>query len=113
MYDNDPAKYDEWRKLTWRRPEEFWGAGGFVLYDKIEINDIKQGILGDCYFLSCLSAIAETPERIKKIFITQQVNEAGIYAVQFYINGERKEVVVDDYFPFNAEKNNWAFSKPS
>jgi calpain-15 len=84
-----------------------------VLYDKIEVSDIKQGILGDCYFLSCLSALAERPHRIKEIFITQQVNEAGIYAVQLYINGEKKIVVVDDYFPYDEAKSRWAFSKPS
>ena len=28
-------------------------------------SDIKQGELGDCYFLSSLSVIAEKPDRIK------------------------------------------------
>jgi hypothetical protein len=81
MFDNEPEKYNSWRNFTWRRPQDKWGDGGFVLYDKIEVNDIKQGLLGDCYFLSCLSALAEDPARIKRIFITQEVNEAGIYAV--------------------------------
>jgi len=30
-----------------------------------------------------------------------------------YINGEKKTVVVDDYFPYNDDKNVWAFSRPS
>ena len=30
--------------------------------------DIKQGQLGDCYLLSALSALAEDPERIRKLF---------------------------------------------
>jgi calpain-15 len=36
-------------------------------------NDIIQGSLGNCYFLSALSAIAEFPQRIKNIFITQNI----------------------------------------
>jgi len=66
--------------------------------------------------LSSLSSLAENPDRIKRIFITKEVNDAGIYACTFYINGEKRTVVVDDYFPFDPEKGedgDWAFSKPS
>lgn len=30
-----------------------------------------------------------------------------------YINGEKRTVVVDDYFPYDAESDTWAFSQPS
>ena len=86
--------------------------GTFVLYEQPGPNDITQGLLGDCYFLASLSAIAEYPNRIKKIFLTHEVNEAGCYAVQMYINGERRTIVVDDYFPYDPERDNWAFSQP-
>jgi calpain-15 len=39
---------------------------------KIEPNDIKQGALGDCYFLSSLSAMAEYEGIIKALFITKE-----------------------------------------
>lgn len=32
-------------------------------------SDIKQGGLGDCYLLSAISALAEDPVRIKKLFL--------------------------------------------
>lgn len=73
------------------------------MYDNPGPNDIKQGRLGDCYFLASLSAIAEFPNRIEKIFITKEVNEAGCYAVSLYVNGEKRTVVVDDYFPYCNE----------
>ena len=57
--------------------------------------------------------MAEYPDRIKRIFITKEVNDAGIYACQFYVNGEKRTVVVDDYFPYDPEKEVWAFSRPS
>ena len=63
--------------------------------------------------MASIAAIAEYPERIDKIFITEEVNEAGCYAVQFYINGEMRTVVVDDYFPFDAGADRWAFSQSS
>ena len=63
--------------------------------------------------MASLSALAEYPERIKKIFITESVNEAGCYAVSLFINGERRTVVVDDYFPYDEYYGKWAFSRPS
>lgn len=44
------------------------------------------------------------------MFLTKKVNEAGCYAVEMYVNGERREVVVDDYFPYYEDKQRWAFS---
>jgi hypothetical protein len=38
-------------------------------------NDVIQGELGDCYFLSALSALAENPERIKKLFPTLKISD--------------------------------------
>lgn len=32
-------------------------------------NDIKQGCLGDCYFLAGLAAICERPDRIYNLFL--------------------------------------------
>ncbi len=33
-------------------------------------DDIIQGTLGDCYFLSSLSSLSDVPERIMDLFIT-------------------------------------------
>jgi hypothetical protein len=61
--------------------------------------------------LSSLASLAEFPDRVKRIFITQKVNKAGCYAVKMYVNGEMKTIVVDDQFPFNERSNKWAFSR--
>ena len=107
------SRHSKWEDFTWKRPEEIYGEGNFVLYENPGPNDIKQGRCGDCYFLASLSALAEYPARIKRIFRTQEVNAAGCYAVQLYINGEKRVVVVDDYFPYDTATSTWAFSQPS
>lgn len=66
-------------------------------------------MLGDCYFLCVLSALAEKPERIKELFYTTEVNSAGCYLVYFYVNGTKTPVIVDDYFPV-TEWGSLAFS---
>jgi hypothetical protein len=36
--------------------------------------DIKQGFLGDCYFLAGLAALAEHPHRIFDLFLLKDKN---------------------------------------
>ena len=107
------SRMRKWENLEWRRPKDVFGEGNFKIYEEPGPNDIKQGKCGDCYYLSCLSSLAEYPDRIKRIFITKEVNDAGIYACHFYINGEKRTVVVDDYFPYDVENDVWGFSRPS
>ena len=38
------------------------------------------------------------------MFLTKEVNSAGCYAVTMYVNGEKRTVVVDDYFPYDEER---------
>lgn len=67
--------------------------------DSIEPNDIQQRGLGDCYFLSCLSMLAENPNRVRRLFASQTLNEQGIFGVNMTKNGEFVECIVDDHFP--------------
>jgi calpain-15 len=66
--------------------------------------DIKQGKLGDCYFLSSLTSISEYPFIIKRIFETTEVSTYGIYGVWLFIDGLWKNIVVDEVFPCHNKK---------
>ena len=59
--------------------------------------------MGDCYFLSAVSAIAEKEERVKAIFGVQQGAKNAIYRVLLRINGIIEEVIVDDFVPVNSK----------
>jgi len=104
-------KVATWRNFEWKRPHQIpsIGKNPQVFYQNIDPSDIGQGLLGDCYFLSSLSVLAEHPDRIKKLFVSSLSNEWGVYAVQICKNGIWKEVVIDDLFPcYNGEP---AFSR--
>ena len=92
------------QSLTWKRASEIYqGQNPQIFADGIEPNDINQGSLGDCYFLAVLSSLAEFPHRISDMFVTKDLNAAGIYMVKFYINGIQHPVIVDDYLPCHPD----------
>jgi len=74
-------------------------------------SDIKQGALGNCYYLATLAAIAENPQRIKDMFIDDEANDAGCYVIKFYVNGVQTAVMVDDWIP--CQYGRPAFAKSS
>jgi calpain-15 len=106
-----PERLKPWESYVWKRPSEVYGKGKFCVYREIRPDDIRQGACGNCYFLSSISSLAENPERIQNMFLTKEVNEAGCYAMKFFVNGEPRVIVVDDYFPYDNYKQEWAFSR--
>ena len=51
---------------------------GYKIFDGVpKIEDINQGSIGNCYFLSALAALAQYPNMIRRIFKTEEVNEFG------------------------------------
>ncbi|MFM7577416.1 MAG: C2 family cysteine protease, partial [Microcystaceae cyanobacterium] len=67
------------------------------------VNDIKQGVAGDCYFLTTLSAIAQDkPSYLQEMFID---NGDDTFTVKFKNNGVNEYVTVDRYLPTNGSGN--------
>ena len=98
--------------MIWLRPDDIYGEGNFAVFKgKIEPNDIKQGQLGDCYFLSTLASIAEKPNRIKKLFCTTEVNEAGCYGIKICDMGEWKTIIVSDEIPCHGDYKEPIFTR--
>ncbi|KAL4474670.1 hypothetical protein ABPG72_002263 [Tetrahymena utriculariae] len=121
--DVNNKHYYELRNLGWYRPVSFFNRQSYSMFEKfksvsqsrvglgklITPNDIQQGMLGDCYFLSALSCLAQEPHRILNLFITRKTNKYGIYCVQICHDGVWKAVYVDDHIPCCHKKP--AFTK--
>ena len=75
------------------------------------MNDINQGYLGDCYFLSSLAEVADKdPSLITSMFCA---NGNNTYGVRFYVNGTAEYVTVNTQLAdggtiFNYATDIWA-----
>ena len=83
----------------------------------VSSQDIKQGALGDCYFLSAIATVAMKPNLIENIF-PAALPDKGFYTIKLYHEGGFKTIVVDDYFPVDkneslmfAHPDEWATKK--
>ena len=62
------------------------------------VDQVVQGEAGTCYLMSSLASVAEAPQVIKDVFLTDTKNSAGIIGVQFYIRGKPWAVSLDSSF---------------
>jgi len=96
--------------IHWRKPEEFMTVDYHqgllepsIFYESIEPNDIRQGSLGNAWFLSALATLAERPALIERLFISKEVNKYGVYKVRLCKNGEWVTITIDNFFPCYPE----------
>jgi hypothetical protein len=90
--------------VEWLRPPEFVPAGKkpAVFLDGAEAGDVKQGALGDCWFLSALCCVATRKELLKNLFASTEYASKGIYTIRFFKNGKWKHVNIDDRIPCDS-----------
>ena len=85
------------------------------LFKGIGAQDVKQGKLGDCWFLSALATLAAQPDKIRECFcfeedageykllgskgLWDQCKQYGIVVCRFMKNFEWYYVIIDDRIP--------------
>ena len=66
-------------------------------------DDIRQGGVGNCWYVCALSILAEAaPETLKSCVVTRAYNPAGAYKLRLCLAGEWRTLLVDDLLPCNA-----------
>ena len=100
--DNDQNKILYDHSTTFRKMSDVFSQDEYSLFGRNSISpkDAIQGALGDCWIIAAASAVATDPERIKNIFLTQNLNNAGIYALRLYLLGVPVTVSVDEKLAF-------------
>lgn len=112
FHDSNKALLKKFQNIIWKRPEDFLKEKEIIIYKKISPEDIRQGQLGDCYFLAAISSIALHPHRLERLFLIKNYNKEDIYGIALCINGVWQEVLLDGYIPcinnrpaFNSNKS--------
>lgn len=100
------------RVANWLRPQQIQSVGGGTHHGTSHIplavfrsprpDDIMQGVLGDCWFLSAMAVLGEKPELLEKIVITKEINPEGAYQVRLCKDGKWTIILVDDLLPCNV-----------
>jgi hypothetical protein len=99
-------------EIEWKRISDLYPNN--ILYDdNMDIEDIRQGKLGICYFLSTLAQLTKYQKLLLQIFKTKKSNNQCYYEIIFFINGEYKIVLIDDFIPVIKNSNEPYFSKPN
>ncbi len=89
-----------WDKIIWARAETIFNSKNYqVFYEGIKADDIIQGGLGDCYFLSAIAALCKFPKLVEKLFYFKQKSLEHCYGCYYKISGIWQLVLVDDYIP--------------
>ena len=86
-------------QVIFKRATEIFKNGCKLFSEKIEMGDVIQGKLGDCYFLSSVASLCKFPGFIINLFKTKSINKDGFYEIKLYIDGRPQIVIVDDYLP--------------
>lgn len=77
----------------------------------IQPEDIRQGVIGNCYFMATAAAVAQTcPQQIRDMI---RDNKDGTYTVTFPVQGGAKKVTVDNRFHRRAADKWFPYAKPS
>ena len=109
--NKDDIKMEE---ITFMRASEIFKDQKYLLFqDKIEMADIKQGGLGDCYFLASIANLANYPSLIFRMFKTKEINDEGYFEIIFHIDDTEQIVIVDDYLPVNIKTKQPCFAQPN
>lgn len=84
-------------RLHWYR---FGKHSGHVLVrSQFRAQDLSQGKVGDCWFLSALAVIAERPDLIQRLFPQTELGTDGVVQVRLFLDGSWKIVTVDNFLP--------------
>ncbi|WKY17158.1 hypothetical protein Q1695_001628 [Nippostrongylus brasiliensis] len=103
--------------IVWKRPPELHDDP-HLFVEGASPNDVTQGILGNCWFVSACSALTHNQHLLNRVIPDAESQEwspkrhyAGIFRFRFWRFGRWVEVVIDDLLPTREGKLLFARSK--
>ena len=97
----------DWEQYNWCRIDDITDfKNNYTIFEEgATIQDIKQGSINDCYFISAIGSLCSFPLFFNKLFYIKEKSEDHIYGIYLFLNGKWKLVLLDDYFPYKILYN--------
>jgi len=92
------SRADVWQMLGGPKSEVDWQ----LFRDSPQAEDVQQGELGNCWFISSLAVLAEFQggRFIRMLFPGQTApSQSGAYLVRLCLGGEWRDIIIDDRLP--------------
>lgn len=114
-----PPAFNQYVK-QWCRPSEIQacdfkpvdpGSHWHLFAKNVGAADVAQGIIGDCWLMSSISALAEFRKgRYIRALLPKQseICAQGVYLVRLFLAGAWREILLDDRFPCAGGENDYA-----
>ena len=103
---------DNWETYEWCKIDDStdFKEDYDIFVEGATIEDIKQGDINNCYFLSALGSLCSfsktNSDFLEKLFYIKEKSEEHVYGIYLFLNGTWKLVLIDDYFPYEEEDEN-------
>ena len=113
VYQDHLNEFKKFDNYTFARQSEIFGNDYKLISRNIEVNDIIQGNLEDCYFLTAFGNLTKyTGPIFKNIFKNQQVNKNVCHELVLRINGIPRILINDAYISVYKTNKKTFFAKP-
>ena len=95
------AQIEKENNIQWRRIVEAFPGATLFGREGIRPEDVREGFVGNSWFISAVSALAEFPGRLEKLFLnnSNELSRAGLYGINMYTLGFPHTIIVDDFLP--------------
>jgi hypothetical protein len=102
---------------VWKDGTSLFGDEKVCLFQAdVHPDDVKQGVLGNCWLISAIAAMAEFPGAVQNMMPTKERSRRGKYSLRLWNELKKKWVVVtvDDQIPCNTSNGGLPhFAKPN
>ena len=96
-------KTDSWTRC----PDIYWEP--HLMTGGMDPNDVQQGQLGNCWFMSAISSLSSTQDLASRIY-PSVFNPFGVYSIRVTINNRDRWVIVDDHIPCLGQRPSFSSS---
>jgi hypothetical protein len=97
------ADIKDWDGFSWARSDKILAKGYEIFYEGIQVTDIMQNKIGNCYFLSAVAALSIFPDLVTRLLREKDISPTRQYAIYIRKKGIWQLMLLDDYFPVHGK----------